>query len=54
VQVGVVATNLLDRRYRSAEYNYASDFHSQAVPDARGCTAFRRRRAAARSSRPSR
>lgn len=29
---GVKATNLLDRRYRLGEYNYASDFHSQAEP----------------------
>jgi iron complex outermembrane recepter protein len=28
-ELGVVATNLLDRRYRLTELNYASDFHSQ-------------------------
>jgi iron complex outermembrane recepter protein len=32
VQVGVMATNLFDRRYRGAEYNYASDFRSQRYP----------------------
>ena len=31
-QVRLVATNLLDRRYRLGEYDYASDFHSQAQP----------------------
>jgi hypothetical protein len=30
--VGLVTTNLLGRRYRLAEYNYASDFHSQDYP----------------------
>jgi TonB family protein len=30
--VGLVTTNLLGRRYRLAEYNYASDFHSQDFP----------------------
>ncbi|MDF2693993.1 MAG: Outer rane receptor protein [Labilithrix sp.] len=32
VQLGLVCTNLLGRRYRIAEYNYASDFRSQAYP----------------------
>ena len=32
VQFGLSCTNLLDRRYRLAEFNYASDFHSQAYP----------------------
>jgi TonB family protein len=32
LKVGVTATNLLDTRYRLGEYNYASDFHSQAAP----------------------
>ena len=31
-RVGVEASNLLDTRYRLGEYNYASDFHSQAEP----------------------
>jgi iron complex outermembrane receptor protein len=31
-EVGLVVTNLLDTRYRLNEYNYASDFHSQAEP----------------------
>jgi len=31
-EIGLVATNLLDRRNRVGEYNYASDFHSQAQP----------------------
>lgn len=31
-ELGVQARNLLDTRYRSAEYNYVSDFHSQAAP----------------------
>ena len=30
--VGFIATNLLDNQYRLGEYNYASDFHSQAFP----------------------
>jgi len=30
--VGLKASNLLDTRYRLGEYNYASDFHSQAQP----------------------
>jgi hypothetical protein len=30
--VGIKASNLLDTRYRLGEYNYASDFHSQAEP----------------------
>ncbi len=30
--LGVKASNLLDTRYRLGEYNYASDFHSQAEP----------------------
>ena len=32
VQLGLVCTNLFDRKYRLAEYNYASDFRSQAYP----------------------
>ncbi|MBX3226979.1 MAG: TonB family protein [Labilithrix sp.] len=32
VTVGVVCTNLTDRRYRIAEYNYPSDFRSQPYP----------------------
>jgi iron complex outermembrane receptor protein len=32
VAVSIVSTNLLDTQYRSGEYNYASDFHSQAQP----------------------
>jgi hypothetical protein len=31
-EVGLVSTNLLDRQYRLTEFNYASDFHSQAEP----------------------
>lgn len=31
-QLGLVMTNLLDRRYRVAEYNYTSDFRSQGYP----------------------
>ncbi|HVV85079.1 MAG TPA: TonB family protein, partial [Kofleriaceae bacterium] len=31
-RLGVQAENLLDTRYRLGEYNYASDFHSQAQP----------------------
>jgi iron complex outermembrane receptor protein len=31
-EVGVIATNLLDTTYRLGEYNFASDFHSQAQP----------------------
>jgi hypothetical protein len=27
-EVGLIVTNLLDRRYRLGEYNYASDFHT--------------------------
>jgi hypothetical protein len=30
--LSVVSTNLLDAQYRSGEYNYASDFHSQSQP----------------------
>lgn len=30
--VGLITTNLLGRRYRLSEYNYASDFHSQDYP----------------------
>jgi hypothetical protein len=30
--VGVAATNLFDQRYRLGEYNFASDFRSQASP----------------------
>ena len=32
LHAGVKASNLLDTRYRLGEYNYASDFHSQAEP----------------------
>jgi TonB family protein len=32
VEIGVLATNLFDQRYRLTELNYASDFHSQAQP----------------------
>jgi len=32
ISVGLISTNLLDRRYRLAEYNYASDFGSQDYP----------------------
>lgn len=31
-QLRLLATNLLDSQYRLGEYNYASDFHSQAQP----------------------
>ncbi len=31
-EVGFIATNLLDRRYRLGEYNYASDFHTDSAP----------------------
>ena len=31
-QVKVLSTNLLDSQYRLGEYDYASDFHSQAQP----------------------
>ncbi|HEX4419277.1 MAG TPA: TonB family protein [Kofleriaceae bacterium] len=31
-KLGIHAANLLDTRYRLGEYNYASDFHSQAEP----------------------
>jgi iron complex outermembrane recepter protein len=31
-ELGFEATNLLDRRYRLGEYNYASDFHSAGQP----------------------
>ncbi len=31
-ELGLLATNLTDRRNRLGEYNYASDFHSQAQP----------------------
>jgi iron complex outermembrane receptor protein len=31
-EVGLVATNLLNNRYRLGEYNYLSDFHSQSAP----------------------
>ena len=30
--VGLRASNLLNTQYRLGEYNYASDFHSQAMP----------------------
>jgi iron complex outermembrane recepter protein len=32
VSLGLISTNLLGRRYRLGEYNYASDFGSQAYP----------------------
>ena len=32
VSLGLISTNLLDRRYRLGEYNYSSDFGSQAYP----------------------
>ena len=32
VELGLAAQNLLDTQYRLGEYNYASDFHSQAFP----------------------
>ncbi len=32
IDVGIQATNLLNRQYRLGEYNYASDFHSQEAP----------------------
>jgi outer membrane receptor protein involved in Fe transport len=31
-KVGLKASNLLDTQYRLGEYNYRSDFHSQAEP----------------------
>lgn len=31
-EVGLIVTNLLDRRYRLGEYNYASNFQSQSEP----------------------
>jgi TonB family protein len=31
-EVGLAVTNLLDRRYRLGEYNYASDFRTQSSP----------------------
>jgi iron complex outermembrane receptor protein len=31
-ELGLVATNVFDQRYRLGEYNFASDFHSQASP----------------------
>jgi outer membrane receptor protein involved in Fe transport len=31
-ELGLVATNLFDRRYRLGEYNFASDFRSEAQP----------------------
>ncbi len=31
-ELGLAVTNLLDRRYRLGEYNYASDFHSEPFP----------------------
>jgi iron complex outermembrane receptor protein len=31
-EVGIIATNVLDARYRLGEYNFASDFHSQPQP----------------------
>lgn len=32
IQLGLVTTNLFDRRYRVAEFNYVSDFRSQPYP----------------------
>jgi iron complex outermembrane recepter protein len=32
VELGIAATNLLDRQYRLGEFNYASDFHTSAQP----------------------
>jgi hypothetical protein len=32
VEVGIMATNLLDRRYRLGEYNFVSDFRSDPQP----------------------
>jgi len=32
VDVGIAATNLLNRQYRLGEFNYASDFHTQPEP----------------------
>ncbi len=32
LSLGVITTNLLDRKYRLGEYNYASDFHSRPFP----------------------
>jgi TonB family protein len=29
LSLGIITTNLLDRKYRLGEYNYSSDFHSQ-------------------------
>jgi iron complex outermembrane receptor protein len=31
-EVGIAATNLLDRRYRLGEYDFASDFHTEPSP----------------------
>ena len=31
-ELSLAATNLFDNHYRLGEYNYASDFHSQAAP----------------------
>jgi outer membrane receptor protein involved in Fe transport len=31
-ELGLSITNLLDTRYRLGEYNFASDFHTQASP----------------------
>ena len=31
-ELELMATNLLDTRYRAAELNYVSDFHSQPLP----------------------
>lgn len=31
-ELGMQVTNLLDRRYRLGEYNYASDFRTEAQP----------------------
>lgn len=32
IQVGITSTNLFNRQYRIAEYNYASDFRSRGYP----------------------
>lgn len=32
LSLGIITTNLLDRKYRLGEYNYASDFRSQPYP----------------------
>jgi TonB family protein len=32
LSLGIVSTNVMDKKYRLGEYNYASDFHSQEYP----------------------